>query len=282
MNTRIYGHRGARGRRPENTLPAIEYALQQGVDGVEVDLCVTADDIIVLHHDLRLNPDATRDAAGKWIAERIPIRDMSLDALRQYDVGRLKPGSEYASRFAGQIPVDGAWPPTLDECAGLMRQHASKNIVFDLELKSNPDEPALTPEPDEYASLVLDKLQQLSLSVHIFLQSFDWGLMESVKKESKKRKLDLKTGFTKRRPYGLAYAEEVKNKGGDVFSCNHLGLTELLVRETHDLGLEICVWTVNDAQAIRRMAGWGVDVITTDYPERCHRLLYGAEKTCKT
>ncbi|MDA8014874.1 MAG: glycerophosphodiester phosphodiesterase, partial [Gammaproteobacteria bacterium] len=49
----IHGHRGARGRRPENTLAALAYALENGADGVEVDVCVTADDRVVLHHDLR-------------------------------------------------------------------------------------------------------------------------------------------------------------------------------------------------------------------------------------
>ena len=282
MNTKIHGHRGARGRRPENTLAAIEYALSGfspgGVDGVEVDLCVTADDHLVLHHDLRLNPDTTRDAAGKWIAERIPIRDLSLDALRQYDVGRLKPGGEYASKFTCQTPVDGARPPTLDECAELMGRHAGKNTVLNLELKRNPNEPALTPEPDKYAALVLDKLQQLSLPADMFLQSFDWELMESVKKELSKRKWNLKTGFTKKRPYGLADVQEVKNKGGDVFSCNHLGLTEPLVRETHALGLELCAWTVNEKKDMEKLIAWGVDVITTDYPERCCGLVYGEDK----
>ena len=278
MIPKIHGHRGARGRRPENTLAAIEYALRQGVDGVEVDLCVTADSVVVLHHDLRLNPDTTRDGAGTWITERIPVRDLSLDALRQYDLGRLRPGGEYALRFPEQVPADDARAPTLDECVALVRRHGHENTVLNLELKSHPDEPALTPAPDEYAALVLDNLQRLAPTMVVFLQSFDWRLMVAVKKELKRRAWHLKTGFTKRRPYQLADGLEVKNKGGDVFSCNYRGLTEPLVRAVHDLGLEVWAWTVNATRDMERMADWGVDVITTDYPKRCREVLSGDQK----
>ena len=276
MNPKIHGHRGARGRRPENTLPAIEYALQQGVDGVEVDLCVTADDAIVLHHDLRLNPDTTRDARGNWIeAEaRIPVRGLRLDELREYDVGRLKPGAAYTKKFAqpGQTPVDGVHPPTLAECAEFICRRASKDTLLNLELKTSPAEPALAPEPDAYAALVLDEIHRLCLAESVFLQSFDWGLMASVKKHLKRRGWTLKTGFTKQRPYGLADARQVKTAGGDVFSCHYGGLREPLVRAVHALGLEVCAWTVNEPRDIAKVAGWGVDVITTDYPERCRGL----------
>ena len=297
MNIEIHGHRGASGRRPENTLAAVEYALENAVDGVEVDLCVTADDVIVLHHDLRLNPATTRDSNGKWINHKIPIRDLRLNELRQYDVGRINP--KYATKFPRQTPVDGARIPTLDEFVELIRQRGKTNTILNLELKGNPPQPALAPAPEHYVSLLLNKLEQLQLSEHVFLQSFDWRLLRPIKQQ----RPDLKTGLltnlqpidplqkTPPRQFHLAgtppisilatdwhlyYAsppEMVAKNGGDVWSSYYRDLSEAWVREAHDLGLEVYAWTVNEKQDIEKMAGWGVDAITTDYPEWCRGLI---------
>ena len=60
----VHGHRGARARRPENTLPAFEYAIAQGVDALEMDMAVTKDNVIVISHDPILEPPVcTRPAA---------------------------------------------------------------------------------------------------------------------------------------------------------------------------------------------------------------------------
>ena len=53
----VHGHRGARGVRPENTLPAFEYAIEAGVDVLELDMAVTKDDVIVVSHDPVLEPE---------------------------------------------------------------------------------------------------------------------------------------------------------------------------------------------------------------------------------
>ena len=60
----IQGHRGARGHLPENTLPAFRLALEMGVDTLELDVGVTRDGVVVVHHDRRLNPDVARAAAA--------------------------------------------------------------------------------------------------------------------------------------------------------------------------------------------------------------------------
>ena len=51
----VHGHRGARAVRPENTLPAFEYAIQAGVDVLELDVAVTKDNVLVVSHDPRMN-----------------------------------------------------------------------------------------------------------------------------------------------------------------------------------------------------------------------------------
>src|SRR6266568_3328202 len=78
----VHGHRGARARRPENTLPAFRYALEQGVDVLELDVAVTRDNVAVVSHDPLLNPAI---CSGPKLG--IPIRTLTLDELRAYDCG---------------------------------------------------------------------------------------------------------------------------------------------------------------------------------------------------
>ncbi len=310
MLPKIHGHRGCRGTHPENTLPAIQHALANAADGVEVDLCVTRDDIIVLHHDLHLNPDITRDASGQWIEnehddeqelklevvlergqefgikfqneiakmldQRIPIRELSLAELQQYNIGQLKPDSQYAKKFPEQISIDNAHIPTLDECANLFCQYANRKTILNLEIKKHPNFPTLTPATNKYINLLLKKLNQLKIpSAQILIQSFDWNLITQLTKQITTHKLNYKTGFTKSFPYNLTDIQKTKTISAQVFSCNYRWLTKSHVEKAHDLGLEIYVWTVNEKRDMEKMAEWGVDVITTDYPQRCRRVFYG-------
>ena len=72
------------------------------------------DGVVVIHHDLWLNPDTTRGPDGKWLEARGPaIHELTFQELQQYDVGRLKPGTDYAKLFPDQQAVDGTRIPRL-------------------------------------------------------------------------------------------------------------------------------------------------------------------------
>ena len=104
----LIGHRGARGLFPENTMDGFRRALALGVDGIEIDVAITADGVPVVSHDPALNPDITR-LNGEWLPARGPlIRDLRADELAAYDVGRIRPGSRYAALYLDQEPSDGA------------------------------------------------------------------------------------------------------------------------------------------------------------------------------
>jgi len=272
----IHGHRGARGRRPENTLAAVAFALEHGANGVEVDLCVTGDNQIVVHHDLRLNPDTTRDATGRWLprGERAPLIELAWAALRELDVGRARPGAAVALRFGRQSPVDGARVPLLAEFVELMTQRAP-GVTLNLELKSDPRAPALAPPAERYAALVADELARLRPAGALFLQSFDWALMARVKREMRARGVACQIAFTCPRPFDRAAIDAAADAGAAVFSCDYRGLDAELLRHARSRGLGVCAWTVNAAADIARLAALGVDAITTDYPERAREVLHG-------
>src|SRR5512140_2308299 len=99
----VQGHRGARGLAPENTLPAFAKGLDAGVTTLELDTGITRDGVVVISHEVRLNPDFARGPGGEWISERPAIHDLGYDELSRYDVGRLKPGTAYARNFPEQV-----------------------------------------------------------------------------------------------------------------------------------------------------------------------------------
>src|SRR5439155_16972448 len=101
----LQGHRGARGLAPEHTLEAFALALSIGVTTLELDLAMTKDRVLVVSHDRRLNPDHTRGLDGKFIGEESPaIRALTVAEVQRYDVGRLRPGTDYAKAFPQQRP----------------------------------------------------------------------------------------------------------------------------------------------------------------------------------
>ena len=116
MRTLNIAHRGGAGLRPENTMAAFQDAIARGADGAELDVQLSADGIAVVHHDFRLNSGYARGPDGHWLAGEGPrIKDLTLAQLQRFDLGRPRPGSDYAAAHPALTPVDGARVPALVE-----------------------------------------------------------------------------------------------------------------------------------------------------------------------
>ena len=112
----LQAHRGGRGLAPENTLAAFRQAVALGVTTLETDLAITQDDVVVISHEPRLNPDLVRGPDGQWLQGVGPtLHSLPLAALKRYDIGRLNPASAYGRQFPMQRPADGERFPTLAE-----------------------------------------------------------------------------------------------------------------------------------------------------------------------
>ena len=91
-------HRGGAQLMPENTLAAFADALARGCDGAELDVQLTNDGVAVVHHDFRLKAGLARKD-GVWLTEPGPrIKDLSLEELRQFDVGAVARSPEKSAR----------------------------------------------------------------------------------------------------------------------------------------------------------------------------------------
>ena len=289
--TQIHGHRGARGLKPENSLPAFETALDIGCDAIEVDLCVSKDNELVISHDLLLSKDIVRNKNGQWIDEPIRIRDLTFEQLQQFDIGKLKPDTDYQKRFAKQQAIDNTRIPSLSQMVELINR-INPGTEYNLELKRHPYDTSTTPCIDEYADIVCQSLSDNDIIDSTFIQSFDWQLALKIREKLPEMTIGLLTDMqidanppTIGGDAGLLWTNNfditdfpnivhmVKHAGADVWSCNYRDLTPELMNEALELDLEIYVWTVNRPHAIREMLDFGVHAITTDYPDRLFKIL---------
>ena len=180
----IVGHRGAAGLAPENTIPAFMRAIEIGVDAIEIDVLLTADGKLVVHHDFRLKPEITRKTDGSWLEkwDRPIVKNLTLKELKLYDVGRLNPSTSYARRYPDQEPFDGQSIPTLKEVVSLLKSKGNKNTNLWIEIKTSPEKPEMTPSPQSVASAVIKLLNEEDFMCRAQILSFDWRALAHVQK----------------------------------------------------------------------------------------------------
>lgn len=287
----LQGHRGARGHAPENTVPSFRLALEMGVDTLECDLAITRDGVVVVYHDLWLNPDITRGPDGQWLAARGPaIHDLTWEQLQAYDVGRIKPGTKYAAEFAQQKPSDGERIPRLSDVVEAVRAAGKDRVAFDCETKVSPLEPAATLPPEAFARRVIEEVRKLGIASRMTIQSFDWRTLQVVQKEAPEiRTLYLSSPRTLAAgpngtpsPWLAGFALEANGNsvpravhaaGGRFWAPNQTFLTPALLAEARALGIRVIPFTVNDPAMIDKLLDMGVDGLITDYPDRVRAAL---------
>lgn len=261
----LQGHRGARGLAPENTLPAFAAALAIGVSTLELDVGVTKDGVVVIHHDRRLNPDVARGPDGRWLEGTTPLlRELSHAQLQRYDVGRLRPGSKYALQFPEQQPADGTRIPRLAELFELVKQAGNDAVRFNIETKLSPQAPEETLPPREFALALLAEIRKAGLQARTSVQSFDWRTLRVVEQDAP----EIATVYLTGRRGAESQPKAVHAAGGRTWSPNHEAMDSVALVEARALGLRVVPWTVNEPAAIERALDLGVDGLISDYPDR--------------
>jgi len=246
----VHGHRGARARLPENTLPAFEYAIGQGVDALEMDMAVTSDNVIVISHDPILHgPVCT--LAGH---ESAVIHQLSLAEVRQWDCGAVQnPG------FPQQRTVAGTRMPTLDDVFQLAGRGS---FAYNIETKSFPDHPEYTPTPGDFARMVLDKIRQYRLEKRVILQSFDFRTLLAMRKLAPEIRLSALTETDSRE-----FAAIAKDAGrAEIVSPELHLVTPAKVAAAHAAGLQVVPWTADSLKDWDKLIDAKVDAIITDDP----------------
>jgi glycerophosphoryl diester phosphodiesterase len=172
----IQGHRGARAVRPENTLPAFEYALANpDVSTLELDTGVSADGHLVVIHDRTINGSHCQDTAPAFPGDpEFPyvgklVRDLTLAQLRTLDCG-----SKTLPEFPDQVPVPGARIPTLAEVFALVRGSGRDDVRLNIETKLSPIAESETAPYRVFTRKLVSAIRAAGMLDRATVQSFDW------------------------------------------------------------------------------------------------------------
>jgi glycerophosphoryl diester phosphodiesterase len=278
----LQAHRGGRGLTPENTIAGFRNAIALGVTTLETDLAVTRDDVLVLSHEPRLNPDLVRGADGRWLEGVGPtIHSLSLAELNTYDIGRLNPATKYGRQFPMQTPSDGERFPTLAEFYAM----AGPGIRFNIETKIDPTKPDETIDAQRFAKLTVEAIRAAKMTKRTTIQSFDWRTLVEAKRFAPEidtvcltiESRDMSTVSPKPSPWlagldarnGNASVQQLARMAGcSAWSPFWRNVTAANVIEAHALGLKVIPWTVNDPAEMKRLIGLKVDGLITDFPDR--------------
>lgn len=266
MRTLNIAHRGGAALRPENTLAAFGHAIALGCDGAELDVQLSADGVVVVHHDFRLNPALTRKG-GTWLTGQTPrIKDLSFARMRDFDLGRADPASDYARAHSLMVPADGARIPALAEVCALP---SARSFTLLVELKSSTD-PA-SADPIALADAALGVMRE-HLDRTIFV-GFDWRGLVRIKS----RAPDARCWFTTDKLSGEAapVLDIIKAAGGDGWFPWHEDATDESVGGARARGLQVAAWTVDQPADMQRLLALKLDAICTDRPDLLKSVLQG-------
>ena len=233
----VTAHRGASGLAPENTLSSVKKAMELGSDFSEIDVQETADGKIILLHDGTL--DRTSNALGN-------IWEINFAELEDVDFGTW-----YSADFAKEPVV------TLEETIDTVNRKMKLNI----ELKMNGHQKKLT-------ELAVDVVTKKNFIDQCIMTSFDREAVRKVKQINPK----IKTGYIFSK---FSEDENIYNGEFDLFSINKKLVTQELVEKAHQNGKKVHVWTVNKEEEMRKLIGYGVDSIITNYPNILIEILNG-------
>ncbi len=275
--TKIYGHRGAKGIYPENTLLSFKQAIDQGVDGLELDVHLTKDGEVVVIHDETL--ERTTSGSG-W------IKDLTLAEIKEFSAGKpFTHFQEYEEAW------DNEQVPTLKEVLQLL---APYDVELNIELKTY-----LEPY-DGIEEKVLKIVEQYGNDRKVIYSSFHlptilrmkelepsakiaWLLNDGISLPHDYLKmLDLEAFHLNKAillPKGEIFQQllQFNNQFPTYLPIEIINYLNKRANEDYDASLQghydkVRVWTVNEPNEIERLLSLKVEAIITDFPDRAIRI----------
>jgi glycerophosphoryl diester phosphodiesterase len=238
---RVIAHRGFSGQYPENTIAAVEAAIELGVDMVEVDVRLSSDGVPVLCHNAQVNK--TSDGAGD-------VATMTLDQLKALDVGSWK-----NARFQDERM------PTLAEVLTI----ASGRTRLNLDIK----DPAAVPA-------VLATLYAHDMLDEVVISGCTWRMVKEIRQVTPGVPVLLNVDMTvallayygwKRTAFSLLLWQ-ARFCGAAGINVVHRYVTPDGVARLHRANKPVWTWTVNTQQRALTLADMGVASITSNHPDR--------------
>nr|WP_073247784.1 glycerophosphodiester phosphodiesterase [Caloramator proteoclasticus] len=234
-----FAHRGASGRYPENTILAFEKALEFGANGIETDVQMTKDGILVLMHDEMVN--RTTDGIGF-------VKDYTFSEIKKLDAG-----SWFSKEYLNEKV------PSVEELLLLVK---GKKVVVNFEIKNT------IIEYEGIEEKLLDLIYRYGMQKNVIISSFNHYSVVRVKKLSS----EIKTGllYMENLYCPEKYAKYV---GVDALHPYFYSLGKDVVGQIKKEDIMINTFTVNDTNYMKYLMSIGVDGIITNYPEKLNKLM---------
>lgn len=266
------GHRGTRGLMPENTIPSMKKAIDDGANVIEVDIQISKDKMVLVAHDAYINPTFSLMADGSEIPEsdsrKYILYQMNYSEIRKFDVG-----SKMHKDFPQQKKMR-AYIPLLSELIDSVEQYTAAKrlpgIIYNIEIKSSPDKDGVyQPEPATLIKLVMDVVNSKKIANRFYIQSFDVRQIQEVHKNYPNVVIGFLTGNKDK-----SLEENLKEIGfrPDIYSPQYKLATKQLIKSCQAMGMKFIPWTVNTTEEMKTLIDLGVDGIITDYPNLLNKL----------
>lgn len=224
----IWAHRGASAAAPENTMSAFRAAEAAGVDGIEFDVRLSRDGVLVVIHDETVN----RTTDGRGRVSRMSIRELqTLDA-----------GTWFDPAFAGERL------PTVEE----VLSWAGERLRLNLEIK---DKDAVAP--------VLELLRSFPRS-RVLVSSFDHDLLFRLRRTDPL----LPLAFLLDSPFWRSTLKKASACGAESLNPRQDRVSRMMVAASHRLGLGVIPYTVDDPERFDDLLRLGVDGVFSNMPDK--------------
>jgi len=234
-----YAHRGASAYYPENTMLSFEKALEMGATGIETDVQLTKDGVLVLIHDEMVN--RTTNGAGF-------VADYTYRELNKLDAGGWM-GEEFT----------GIKIPTVEE---LIYLTLDKNIIINFEIKNG------IVNYEDIEQKLIDLIYKHKINRKVILSSFNHYSLVKCNKISK----GINTGVLYMegiyKPYNYA-----KTVGANAIHPYFHAINEEVIKETQKHRTQINVFTVDDEEKMKFFLDMKVDGIITNCPDKLHKII---------
>lgn len=237
---KVWGHRGASGYAPENTLEAFSLAADMGADGVELDVQFSRDEELVVVHDEWLG--RVSDGIGS-------VKDYTLQELETFNFNKTHP--EYAPFCK---------IPTLREVLTLLQD---TDMTVNIELKTGVYEyPGIEKR-------VVELVHEMGWQHRVLYSSFNHQSVMRVREYDPEARIAYLYSHQLMRAADYAELNHVYTLNPSV-SC--AGYEEEMQR-CREKNIEVNVWTVDSEADMRKMDQMGVNAIITNYPDLAKKVL---------
>jgi glycerophosphoryl diester phosphodiesterase len=273
--TLVYAHAGGKGVMPDNTLKAMQYAFDIGVDVLEMDVQLTADDVVVLRHG-----ENTTGNINEYADCDLLIWEHDYEALKNNcNVAyNYQTDGEYLYRDISMedLITEGIYLTSLED----IFSEFGNQILYNIEIKVYPTSPR-----NDLADKVIELIEVFELESHVLLATSADDVSQYIVSSYPNILMSTSLGATQDFVYTAL-------PGGSLFYQNQsyvaleiptsygvpvIGTLQLdtrwLIYQTQRHNMAMIYWTINDEETMRDLVKKGVDGIITDYPELLIKII---------